>query len=70
VSIANWILHQSTSTQLGRQTSAKKSQAAALTNLEKRSVRPPNGLIDFAREQFFRVYISEAVMYIASFTLM
>jgi len=68
VSIANWLLHQSTPTQLlGRQTFVEK---AALTDPEKSAVRPTDDLIDFAREQFFRVYISEAVMYIASFTLM
>jgi len=51
VSIANWILHQSTSTHpLGRQTFVEK---AALTDLEKSAVRPTDDLIDFAREQFF-----------------
>ena len=64
VSIANWILHQSTSTQLGRQTFVEKVSSKIVKKVR------PGDLIDFVREQFFRVYISEAVMYIASFTLM
>merc|ERR1719266_164096 len=64
VSIANWILHQSTSTQLGRQTFVEKVSSKTVKKVR------PGDLIDFVREQFFRVYISKAVMYIASFTLM
>lgn len=69
VSIANWILqHQISSIPSNFRKKSLKHQKQQLWRILKKS--PANRLDWFRPWAIFRVYISEAVMYIASFTLM